>query len=101
VAYILGFVQEIRPRGGDALRNTDARSVIAGGDVGAEPLFVAGATPGAAATKQKENSWSPDEQNAVMEAYAMVSGDPTAGASQSATEFAEAVPGNPAAPDER
>jgi hypothetical protein len=41
----------------------DTGSVIAGGDVGAEPLLPAGAapgtTPGAAARKDKGKTWSP------------------------------------------
>jgi hypothetical protein len=69
--------------------------VMAGGDVGAEPLLAAGAapgaTPGAAARKHKGKTWSPEEQIAVMEAYAVVSGDPTTGASQCATEFAARI----------
>jgi hypothetical protein len=84
----------------DAVRAVgDAGSVMAGGDAGAEPVFAPGATPGAAATK-KGTSWSPDEQNTVMEAYTLVSGDPTPGASQRAAEFTDAVPSKPAAPDE-
>jgi hypothetical protein len=65
---------------------------MAGGDVGAVPLLVVGAAPGAtpsvAAWMHKGITWSPEEQIAVMEVYAMVSGDPTTGASQCATEFA-------------
>jgi hypothetical protein len=70
----------------------DTGFVMAGGDVGAEPLLetlaTPGATPGATARNHKGKTWSPEEQIAVMEAYAMVSGDQTTGASQCATEFA-------------
>jgi hypothetical protein len=66
-------------------------SVMAGDDVAAEPLMEAGAapdaTPGAAARKHKGKAWSTEEQIAVMDACAVVSGDPTNGASQCATEF--------------
>jgi hypothetical protein len=43
----------------DAVRAVgDTGSVMVGGDVGVEPLFSAGATPGATATT-KGTSWSP------------------------------------------
>jgi hypothetical protein len=73
----------------------DTGCAIAGGDVGAETLLTAGsapgATPGAAARKHKGKTWSPKQQIAMMEAYALVSGDPTTGASQCATEFAARI----------
>jgi hypothetical protein len=55
----------------DAVRAVgDTGSVMAGGDVSAEPLLAAGAapgtTPGAAARKQQGKTRSPEEQIAVM-----------------------------------
>jgi hypothetical protein len=69
--------------------NGRVTTVTAGSHAGADPLSSADATACAAAGKeQKGNHWSPEEHIAVMEAYAIVAGDPTTGASQSVADFA-------------
>jgi hypothetical protein len=91
---VLGVVGADRDE--DAVRAVgDTGSVMAGGDVGEEsPLAagaVPGATPGAAARKHKGKEGTAEKTIAVMEAYAIVSGDPTTGASQCATELAARI----------